>query len=160
MSMASPQWGGKRTPRNPAPVSGPGQLSQRTDGGPQQVQADFSGMPYGENQAMEELQSSAAMSASRSAASPNARARQAAQGPAGTPLFSETQRPDEPITAGAPFGPGEGPPTQPGRMTVNQQDAQALGKYLPGLMDMAMAPDAPDGFRRFVRHLRNMQGGA
>ena len=32
-----PEHGGKRTPGNPAPVSGPGQLSQRTDGGPQQV---------------------------------------------------------------------------------------------------------------------------
>jgi hypothetical protein len=44
-------------------------------------------------------------------------------------------------------------------MTVNQQDAQMLAKYLPGLMEMAQAPDTPDGFRRFVRHLRNMQGG-
>ena len=28
-----------------------------------------------------------------------------------TPLFSNTQRPDEPVTAGAPFGPGAGPAT-------------------------------------------------
>ena len=159
MSMANPQWGGRRTPRRPAPASGPGQLSQRTDGGPQQVQADFSGMPYGENQAMESLQSSAPMSASRSARSPRMREREAAQMPSATPLFAETQRPDEPLTAGAPFGPGEGSPSQPGRMTVNQQDAQMLAKYLPGLMEMAQAPDTPDGFRRFVRHLRNMQGG-
>ena len=32
-----PEHGGKRTPGNPAPVSGPGQLSQRTDGGPQRL---------------------------------------------------------------------------------------------------------------------------
>jgi hypothetical protein len=30
-------------------------------------------------------------------------------GPAPTPLFAPTERPDEPITAGAPFGPGPGP---------------------------------------------------
>jgi hypothetical protein len=158
--MAEPGWGGKRTPRRPAPVSGPGQLSQRTDGGPQQVQANMSGMDYGDNQAMENLQSSAPMSASRSAGSPRARAREAGSAAQqATQLFSPTQRPDEPLTAGAPFGPGDGPPVQPGRMTVNQQDAQMLSKYLPGLMEMAQAPDTPDGFRRFVRHLRNMQGG-
>ena len=43
-----PRHGGYRTPSNPAPVSGPGSLSQRTDGGPRQVQAEMSGMPYGE----------------------------------------------------------------------------------------------------------------
>jgi hypothetical protein len=156
MSMASPGWGGRRTPRRPAPVSGPGQLSQRTDGGPQQVLSDVSGMDYGENQALENLQASAPMSASLSAMSPSAREREASQ--MGVPLFSDSARPDEPITAGADFGPGAGPPVQPGRSKVNQDDAQVLAKYLPGLMDMASAPEAPDGFRRFVRHLRNMQG--
>jgi hypothetical protein len=155
--MADPGWGGKRTPRRPAPVSGPGQLSQRTDGGPQQVQANMTGMPYGENQDFAEMQSSAPMSASRSAGSPRAKARQA--GSQMAPLFSQSQRPDEPITAGSEVGPGDGPPVQPGRSTVNQEDAQMLAKYLPNLMNMAEAPDTPDGFRRFVRHLRNMQGG-
>ena len=123
--MAERQWGGKRTPRNPAPVSGPGQLSQRTDGGPQQVQADMSGMPYGENQAMEAIQAMAPMSASPSAGSPRVRSRQAgsagrqAGGMSATQLFAPTQRPEEPVTAGAPFGPGAGPsPTmQPVRAT-------------------------------------------
>ena len=107
--------GGKRTPSNPAPVSGPGQLSQRTDGGPQQVQADVSGMPYGENQELEQMQSAAPMSASPTARSPRARQRQARSagrqaGQMGaTPLMAPTQRPDEPVTAGAPFGPGAGP---------------------------------------------------
>jgi len=30
--------------------------------------------------------------------------------PMPTPLFSPTQRPDEPVTAGAPFGPGDNTP--------------------------------------------------
>ena len=158
MSMASPQWGGRRTPRNPAPVSGPGQLSQRTDGGPQQVQADFSGMPYGENQAMENLQSSAPMSASRSAGSPRARQREAARGPAATPLFSPSQRPDEPVTSGASFGPGEGQYTEPTSVEQAVADAQMISKYLPDLMSIAEQPDTPNGFKRFVRYLRNVQG--
>lgn len=107
--------GGMRRPSNPAPVSGPGQLSQRTDGGPQQVLSDVSGMPYGENQAMEEIQSAAPLAASGQATARATRrggagrqaASAAAQGP--TPLMSPTQRPDEPVTAGAPFGPGAGP---------------------------------------------------
>lgn len=113
--MAEAQWGGKRTPRNPAPVSAPGQLSRRTDGGPQQVQAQMSGMAYGENQDFEEMQSAAPMSASPMAKSPSSRGRQATSGnPQGrVPLFAPTQRPDEPITAGAPFGPGDGPAPAP-----------------------------------------------
>lgn len=109
--MAGPN-GGYRKPNNPAPVSGPGQLSQRTDGGPQQVQVDMSGMPYGENAEFNTMQSMAPMSASPSAKSPRASARQAKSaggGMSATPLFAPTQRPDEPITAGAPFGPGDGP---------------------------------------------------
>jgi hypothetical protein len=110
--MAGPN-GGYRRPNNPAPVSGPGQLSQRTDGGPQQVQADMSGMPYGENAEFNTMQSMAPMSASPSARSPRASARSAKSaggGMSATPLFAATQRPDEPVTAGAPLdGPGDGP---------------------------------------------------
>lgn len=163
--MAERQWGGKRTPRNPAPVSGPGQLSRRTDGGPQQVQTRMSGMAYGENMEFEAMQASAPMSASPTAMSPGARQRRAsaagrqAGGMGATPLFSPTQRPDEPVTAGAPFGPGDGPPPKPGMDNINRTDAETLAKYLPSMMAMAQDPDTPDGFKRFVRHLRNMQAG-
>lgn len=107
--MANGQ-GGKRTPRNPAPVSGPGQLSQRTDGGPQQTQATMTGMPYGENAEFNTLQGQAPMSAAGQTTARAPRPRQARGGQAAmVPLFSPTQRPDEPVTAGAPFGPGDGP---------------------------------------------------
>jgi hypothetical protein len=112
MKMAEGRQGGMRTPRNPAPVSAPGALSRRTDGGPQQVQTPMTGMAYGENRDFEEMQSAAPMSASPSAKSPSARSRQASASASQTrvPMFSQTQRPDEPVTAGAPFGPGNGPP--------------------------------------------------
>lgn len=105
--------GGARTPSNPAPVSGPGQLSRRTDGGPaSQSPAYISGGDYGDGQDLMDLQSSAPMAAtpSNQAAAPRRVSAKAngASGVAATPLFAPTQRPDEPITAGAPFGPGPG----------------------------------------------------
>ena len=71
----------------------------------------MTGMAYGENSDFEEMQAAAPMSASPSAKSPSARSRQASASASQTrvPMFSQTQRPDEPVTAGAPFGPGAGP---------------------------------------------------
>lgn len=130
--MAGPN-GGYRRPTNPAPVSGPGQLSQRTDGGPHQVQADMSGMPYGENAEFNTMQSMAPMSASPSAKSPRASARSAKSaggGMSATPLFAPTQRPDEPVTAGAPFGPGDGASSFGGMLPTNNL-TETLEKLLP-----------------------------
>ena len=60
--------GGYRKPTNPAPVSGPGSLSKRTDGGPADTQAAkyISGLPYGEGQAMMDIQNSAPLAAAPS----------------------------------------------------------------------------------------------
>ena len=113
-------------------MSGPGQLSQRTDGGPQQVQARMSGMPYGENAEFNTMQSAAPMAASPSAASPRVMERKAAQaGRQVTPLFAPTARPDEPVTAGAPFGPGDTPPVSMQGMGGTRSLAETLQKLLP-----------------------------
>jgi hypothetical protein len=159
--MMAERHGGMRRPNNPAPVSGPGQLSQRTDGGPQQVQADMMGGDYGDNQAMEAIQGMAPMSASPSAASPRARQRQARQtgqaaGGMGAGLFSPTQRPDEPVTAGAPFGPGEMDRDETMFQESLGQDFEALKKYLPDLEEAANFTNAPGSFRYLVSYLRNM----
>ena len=157
------QHGGKRTPRNPAPVSGPGKLSRRTDGGPAQVNAQMTGMGYGENKDFMQIQEGASMAATarpkRTAKAPQG----APTGPmgamgGGNPLFSETQRPDEPVTAGVNFGPGAGAPAQPNSSEMAAADAAAIGKYLPDLMKMAEEDNTPAAFKRFVRHLRNVQG--
>ena len=155
--MANGQ-GGMRTPRNPASVSGPGRLSRRTDGGPQQTQATMTGMPYGENAEFNTLQGQAPMSAAGQTTARAPRPKPGRGGESAVPLFSPTQRPDEPVTAGAPFGPGEGPPMNPGAGVLQATDAKMLAKYLPNLVTMAESPDTPEGFKRFVRHLRNMQG--
>ena len=119
--------GGYRQPSNPAPVSGPGALSQRTDG---QGARYMAGGEYGEGQELMDLQTSAPMSQAPSP-TPRGRAPRAQAAPEGakpTPLFAPTERPDEPITAGAPFGPGPGPAASsaPGR-TV----AESIAKFLP-----------------------------
>jgi hypothetical protein len=61
--MSESSIGGYRQPKNPAPVSGPGSLSQRTDGGAtegmSQPQQSYSGFAYGENKAVNEQQGGA-----------------------------------------------------------------------------------------------------
>lgn len=87
--------GGYRKPNKPAPVSGPGAMSRRTDGGPED-QAAARWIPqdeYGAASELMDIQQSAPMKDTRKV----------------VPLDAPTQRPEEPITAGAPFGPGPGP---------------------------------------------------
>lgn len=106
--------GGYRRPRQPAPVSGPGQLSRRTDGGPQQTTQPMTGMGYGENVEFNELQSAAPLAATPTVSNTRARSpRPTDQGVAAVPLFSPTGFPEEPITAGASFGAGPGAEPMP-----------------------------------------------
>lgn len=91
--------GGYQQPTNPAPVSGPGALSQRTDGGAiegmTQPVKEYTGLPYGENKAVNDTQSAASM----------------AGDPFKSPLLdlmAPSTRPDQPITAGISGGPGGG----------------------------------------------------
>lgn len=89
--------GGSRTPANPAPVSGPGALSQRTDGGAtSQPTMVAPGGEYGSRQEMESIQAGADMA-------------QAPATPRPPGLLDPTAYPEEPITAGAAMGPGMGP---------------------------------------------------
>lgn len=105
------QHGGYRRPSKPAPVSGPGALSKRTDGGPSQPVMEVGGFEYGGRADFEDIQGGAPMAASDPL-------------PAPTPLFSPTERPTEPITAGAPVGPGPGPASPP--VVRNNRVSEAL----------------------------------
>ena len=107
------QQGGYRQPSNPAPVSGPGALSRRTDG---QGARYMSGGAYGEGQELMDLQTSAPMSKAPEQPrmrQPRSGRQVVEEGMRPTPLFAPTERPNEPITAGAPFGPGPGPSAAP-----------------------------------------------
>ena len=137
--------GGYRKPANPAAVSGPGSLSRRTDGGPIQAAKEIpGGGKYGERKDLAELQSGAAMQGNPvpNVPSPSVPASAPSQL---TNLFAPTERPDEPITAGASFGPGYTPPQEvSGRYKL-------VSKYLPMLQEQASNPDAPDTFKNFVQ---------
>lgn len=91
--------GGYRQPMNPAPVSPPGALSQRTDGGAidgmTQPAQRYSGFAYGENKALEDQQAGAPMMGMPSFADI-------------VPLSAPSVRPDEPLTSGINFGDGPG----------------------------------------------------
>ncbi|MFJ2176411.1 hypothetical protein ACIOHE_26410 [Streptomyces sp. NPDC087851] len=145
--------GGYRKPSSPAPASGPGALSRRTDGGPAQPQRLPSGGAYGERQNLEQLQQGAAMS-------------QTPGGDVGAPtpvdptegligLGEPSQMPDQEITAGAAMGAGPGLealglPNQPA------EDARQLVMYLPVLEHMANQPGASKAARNLVRQLKGM----
>ena len=116
------QQGGYRKPENPAPSSGPGALSQRTDGGPAQGAKYMSGMPYGEN--TYEQQTAAPMAAG--SPMPSAPVMQMP-----TELFAPTTRPNEPVTSGIDMGEGPGssamgtlPNTQPTMFNILQRIAE------------------------------------
>jgi hypothetical protein len=91
--------GGYRQPMNPAPVSPPGALSQRTDGGAMdgmsQPAQNYSGFAYGENKALADQQAGAPMMGMPSFADI-------------TPLGAPSVRPDEPLTSGINLGDGPG----------------------------------------------------
>lgn len=91
--------GGYQQPSNPAPVSGPGELAQRTDGGAvdgmSQPQREWTGLPYGENKAVNDAQSAAPMASGMPVIN-------------AVPLSAPSERPDEPLTAGINRGDGAG----------------------------------------------------
>ena len=146
--------GGYRRPANPAPVSGPGKLSRRTDGGPssksaiQGVREMSGGGKYGERKALEEAQSGAPMAGNPvMGAAPAMTSAAPVAGPV-TGLFAPTQRPNEPVTAGLPVGPGETPaPNMVG-------DYDMIMKYMPALELMASQEDAPEAFKSLVKYVK------
>lgn len=104
--------GGYQQPSKPAVQSGPGPLSQRTDGGPASKQAAryIAGGDYGDGGLMG-IQQGAPMAATPTPQPQSVQGGQSMQqqGPQIVPLTAPTQRPDEPVTAGAAAGPGVGP---------------------------------------------------
>jgi len=108
--------GGYRQPMNPAPVSAPGALSQRTDGGAidgmTQPQQSYTGFEYGKNKAIQEQQSGASMAGNPFPTMDI------------TPLSAPTARPNDPVTSGINYGPGPGTEVMRG-----------MPNYSPSLVD-------------------------
>lgn len=131
--------GGYQRPTNPAPISAPGRLSQRTDGGPGSMQGAkyVSGLPYGEGAEFQDMQQMAPMekaagipSASSVGAAP---AQLAGMEPTPlTPLSAPSGRPNEPVTTGIDMGPGAGSEVLPS--TVQYPNPYSLSAALQPLM--------------------------
>lgn len=97
--------GGYQAPAHPAAVSGPGRLSQRTDGGPAQQLRHLTDAQYGEDAAYTAQQRSAPLAQT---GPPPAAAAGTGEAQPVTGFGDPSARPDEPVTAGAPLGPGPG----------------------------------------------------
>lgn len=137
VTVTSP--GGYRKPTDMAAVvSGPGQLSRRTDAG-QQVR-DLPNAKYGESKAFVEQQQGAPLAEAQplpgspapttigdlAAAVAEGRPRPLPQpGVAPTPFGAATTRPGEPVTAGNLYGPGPGPMGRPQPRPSSLTDAIA-----------------------------------
>lgn len=139
--------GGYQKPSNPAPVSGPGALSRRTDGGGAgQPKQRLANAAYGEQKAFSEIQSGASMAQAQRPPMPQV-----------TPISAPTTRPEEPITAGVPVGPGPGPEVLGLKTTADTRlgDLNKLSRYLPLMEKYATSPASSGTLKSFVRYLRS-----
>ena len=125
--------GGQRTPTKPAAVSGPGALSQRTDGGPSQPVRTIPGLDYGQGVALEGRQAAAPMQAGPQGASGGASPQ--------PDLFRPTEQPGvNPAAAQAQRMADQ-------RQPIFPEDPDMLLRYL-----QSVAPH-PDIERLLERHL-------
>lgn len=132
--------GGYRAPSNPAPVSGPGALSQRTD---VQSPMQIPDAAYGEQAEFQEIQGGADM-----------------MGGGGMPpvgLLEPSQRPGEPVTAGAAMGAGPGMEAL-GIQEQTLAEMEQIRAYMPMLRRMAGRVDAPRSFRALVSFIDSYPG--
>lgn len=138
-------------------ISGPGKFAKRTD-------LEYQSPEYGAGAAMAQQMQGAPLASSpdvRGAAPSTFRRdveRGVAKGGSGgevTSLYAPTQRPDEPVTHGAPVGAGAGPEA----LMMNQNldtdaDKARMLSYLPALESAAQSPNSSQAFRNYVRVLR------
>lgn len=138
--------GGPRKPAHPAPVSGPGRLSRRTDGGPTQALSVASGLPYGDRQGLLDSEKTAGMAAADPAPStpkiqvgPPPQNGGPGQGapPQMTPFGAPTQNPNEPVTNGVDIGAGQG---SDAIQTSSPQGVQPTG-YLTNVLQQLSTTD-------------------
>lgn len=140
--------GGYQQPSNPAPVSGPGAMSKRTDRG--QPIREPGGLAYGENQDLRTTQAAAPMA-------------QAPSGPAPVDiplaemspnLTDPTNYPNRSVFHGMPFGPGAGPEAL-GQAEQSSPARAKILRALPTLLRAAESPDVSPEFRRMVSLIRS-----
>jgi len=137
--------GGYRKPANPAPVSGPGKYSRRTDGQPTM---DLPNAQYGENASFREAQQGASLSSDSSASAGSS----SASAPSFVGMGAPSQEPGTPVTAGADMGAGPGLEAL-GIRGAASEDSESLRKYLPTLIEIAQRDDTLPGTKRWLRNV-------
>lgn len=129
--------GGYRRPANPAPVSGPGALSRRTDGGPgQQPIRELPDADYGEAKDFREMQQAAPMAAGQLPPVD-------ASGIVG--LGEPSQFPEMPVTQGAAV------PNTPSAPA--EYDILRTRNYFGLMKALASRPEASRATKQLVRQL-------
>lgn len=154
------QHGGYRKPANPAPVSGPGEFSQRTDG--RQPSLDLPDAQYGENSQFRADESGAPIpQTSPLPAGPSGAPSAPPSGPPGglpvgqdplnppVPLSGGTLAPNVPVTDGAASGPGAGTAALNQTNPVQAQHSSALSL----VQSLASQPTASPGIRALAQSL-------
>ena len=135
--------GGYRPPANPAQVSGPGALSQRTD----QPSMQLPDAKYGEQADFQAIQGGAPMGTQ-----PGAQAVPPPQAPTG--FGAPTENPGESVTAGANAGPG----VDAGALNLPKAETPAeirarYGPILPALIAESQSQYATQSYRDAVTAL-------
>lgn len=146
--------GGYQPPASPAPVSGPGRLSKRTDG---QAVRPITGLEYGANQELNTQQAAAPMSGTTvGTGQPGAAPPMVGLAEMSPNLYAPTDRPQEPVSAGAASGPGPGPEALgPARLPDGPSKARMMA-LLPVMSRAAEQPYASDELRAIVALMRTM----
>ena len=141
--------GGYRKPGNPAPVSGPGALSKRTDG------RIAEGFAYGMNKQINEQAAGAPLAKiAQTVARPM---NVAPSQPPITTLTEPTMNPDEPVTAGINMGAGPGAEALmlPSNADNNAEFNKSIASYYPVLSYIASRPNTSAETRRVLAILMN-----
>lgn len=132
--------GGYRMPSNPAPVSGPGKFSGRTDGQTARALPDAG---YGEQAEFQEMQGGAPMSDTSGVPAPDG-GLMAGAPPLPTRFDAPTEMPDTSVTTPFEMGGGDG--------------LDSLGRakqYLPLIAPWVDRDDVPDEVRALYRYVRD-----
>lgn len=142
--------GGYQAPAKPAPVSGPGKLSRRTDGQPMRM---LPNAEYGEQKTYQAQQRAAP--AAQTAMDPTQAAPPGVDMSRITPMSAPSQFPNEAVTAGADMGAGPGAAALglAQQQPIPQKALESLVAMLPTLELMASSPNATTEFRNFVREV-------
>lgn len=146
--------GGYRAPARPAAVSGPGAAARRTDGGPGQKLQQLGDADYGEQKTFRELQQGAPVDQAGKGQAVAASPIEAADTSNVVGFDAPSQRPNEPITAGADSGAGPSSSV----LGLNSAANDYSKSMLTALEILANMPFSTPQMRNFVRLMRSTGG--